>query len=633
MTPFQSYIHKSRYSRWREDLGRRENWDETVARYFDFFENHFDASHHGYLDTYTKHRKRIEPLVRNLEVMPSMRCLMTAGEALHRDHVAGFNCAYVTMDRTTRFDEILYVLMCGTGEGFSVESRYTKQLPIVADQFTATDTTIVVADSKTGWAHAYRQLVHLLYSGQIPQWDLSRVRAAGARLKTFGGRASGPGPLEDLFKYTVGVFQKAAGRRLTTLEVHDVVCKIASVVVVGGVRRSALISLSDLDDRAMRDAKSGDWYSHSPHRALANNSAVYEERPTMGVFLEEWHSLYKSGSGERGIFNRDAARYQAGRDGRRLVDVEFGTNPCSEIILRPQQFCNLTEAVVRPHYTGLDLQDRVEAAAVMGTWQATLTDFRYLSPQWKRNTEEEALLGVSLTGIMDDPHMYEGESLSSRLNDLRLAAIATNKREAKKLDINQAAAVTCVKPSGTVSQLVDCASGIHPRYSPYYVRRTRMSKLDPLSTVLKDQGVPCEDAVGDEANTEVFSFPTKAPEGVAVSEKVRAVDQLQTWALYQDAWCDHKPSVTINMREHEWLEVGDWTYKNFDKISGVSYLPFETHVYKQPPYEKISQESYESLVAKMPSSLDWTVLDTLESTDNTTSSQELACTGGSCDIV
>lgn len=586
----------------------------------------------------------------NLGAMPSMRALMTAGPALERDNIAGFNCSYIAIDHPRAFDELMMILMCGTGVGFSVERQYVNKLPEVAHEFTETDTQIVVRDSKIGWATAFRELVSLLYSGRVPRWDMSRVRSAGARLKTFGGRASGPEPLDDLFRFTVNLFQGARGRHLTSIECHDLCCKVADIVVVGGVRRSALISLSNLTDDRMRRAKSGQWWIDNPQRALANNSVSYTEKPDIEAFLKEWMSLYESKSGERGIFSRVASQYQAAKSGRRDPDQDFGTNPCSEIILRPNQFCNLSEVVVRSDDTLDDLRKKVRIAAILGTLQATLTDFRYLRPVWKRNTEEEALLGVSLTGIMDHPVLsgklkganaakYMKSSVNNEplyleqiLEELRNVAIDTNKLWAKKLGINPSASITCVKPSGTVSQLVDTASGIHPRFSRFYVRRVRADKKDPLARLMRDQGFPVEDDVMNPHN-DVFSFPQKAPDSGVVVKDVGAMEQLRLWKIYQDHWCEHKPSITVYYTPDEFLDIGSWVYKHFDAVSGISFLPVSDHTYQQAPYEEINEESYRQLTEQMPEA-DWEALGGYETTDeHINTSKELACSAGVCETV
>jgi ribonucleoside-diphosphate reductase alpha chain len=636
-TLYQEFIYKSRYAKWLWEENRRENWDETVARYFNFFDEHIKENT-GYIVT-KEERKQLEDAVLNLEIMPSMRCLMTAGEALKRENVAGYNCSYVAVDNPRSFDEILYVLMNGTGVGFSVESKFVDQLPIVSDSFHDTETNIVVADSKLGWAKSLKELIHLLYVGQVPRWDLSKVRPAGAPLKTFGGRASGPAPLEDLFKFCVATFKKAAGRRLNTLEAHDIVCKIAEIVVVGGVRRSALISLSDLSDDRMRVAKSGDWWKENVQRALANNSFVAKEKPDVGIFMREWLSLYESRSGERGIFSRAASKKQAEKFGRRDSDHDFGTNPCSEIILRSREFCNLTEVVVRGDDTPETLKRKVKLATILGTFQSTLTNFKYLSKKWAENCAEERLLGVSLTGIMDNEYtngtgakvILDG-ALETMLEGLRDEAVKTNKLWAAKLGIPVSAAITCVKPSGTVSQLVDSASGIHARHSPYYIRTVRADKKDPLALMMKDMGFPVEDDVTKPQHTYVFSFPQKSPSNAVFRKDLTAIQQLELWLTYQRHWCEHKPSVTVSVKEEEWPEVGAWVYNHFDEMSGVSFLPFSDHVYKQAPYQDCTKEEYDALAAKMPKEVDWTKLATYEKQDTTTGSQELACVAGGCEI-
>jgi len=632
-TLYQEFIYKSRYAKWLWEENRRENWDETVARYFNFFDEHI-KEFTGYTVT-KEERKQLEDAVLNLEIMPSMRCLMTAGEALKRENVSGYNCSYVAVDNPRSFDEILYVLMNGTGVGFSVESKFVDQLPVIADDFHPTDTTISVADSKLGWAKALKELIHLLYAGQVPRWDLSKVRPAGAPLKTFGGRASGPGPLEDLFNFCVSTFKKAAGRRLTTLEAHDIVCKIAEIVVVGGVRRSALISLSDLSDDRMRVAKSGDWWKENVQRALANNSFVAKEKPDVGIFMREWLSLYESRSGERGIFSRAASKKQAEKFGRRDADHDFGTNPCSEIILRSREFCNLTEVVVRGDDTPESLKRKVKLATILGTFQSTLTNFKYLSKKWNENCAEERLLGVSLTGIMDNEYTNGtnmGVFLDKLLENLRDEAVKTNKLWAAKLGIPVSAAITCVKPSGTVSQLVDSASGIHARHSPYYIRTVRADKKDPLAIMMKDMGFPVEDDITKPQHTYVFSFPQKSPDHAVFRTDMSAIKQLELWLMYQRHWCEHKPSVTVSVKEEEWPEVGAWCWNHFDELSGVSFLPYSDHVYKQAPYTDCTKEEYEALQAKMPKAVDWSKLATYEKQDATTGSQELACVAGGCEI-
>ena len=631
---YQQFIHLSRYSRWVPELGRRETWEETISRYFSFFENHLKETCDYSLPSPL--RTELEEAVLGLRVMPSMRCLMTAGPALERENIAGYNCSYVAVDKPQAFDEILYVLMNGTGVGFSVERQYISQLPIISDEFHETETTIVVADSKLGWAKALKEVVGLLYAGQIPKWDLSRVRPSGAPLKTFGGRASGPEPLNQLFQFCVATFRGAAGRRLTTIEAHDIICKIAEIVVVGGVRRSALISLSNLSDDRMRHAKAGQWWQNDGQRALANNSACYTEKPDIGIFMDEWKALYDSKSGERGIFNRQSANKISESHGRRIVgDYEFGTNPCSEIILRSREFCNLSEVVVRPSDSWETLGEKVRLATILGTFQSTLVNFKYLSKSWRNNCEEERLLGVSMTGIMDNPltnGKRGGKTLGAELEKLRQIAVDTNAEMAKSLGINQSVAITCVKPSGTVSQLVDAASGIHARHNPYYIRTVRGDKKDPLTEMMIDAGFPWEDDQMNPSHTTVFSFPMKVDKGAVFRTDMTAIEQLEMWLVYQKHWCEHKPSITVSVKEHEWIEVGAWVYKNFDFMSGVSFLPFSDHNYTQAPYQDTDEAGYKALLAQMPKDVDWSALSEYEKSDMTIGSQELACAAGFCEI-
>ena len=626
MDQYQSFIHKSRYARWLESEGRRETWEETVSRFVDFWKEREQIE--------GEDAQQIWDAIHNLEVMPSMRCMMTAGEALKRDNVAGFNCSYLHIDHPRAFDELMYVLMCGTGVGFSVERNFIAKLPEVAETFHKTNTVIVVSDSKLGWASAFRELISLLYAGKLPNWDMSRVRPAGARLKTFGGRASGPEPLEDLFRFCTEVFQKAAGRKLTSIECHDVCCKIADIVVVGGVRRSALISLSNLSDQRMSKAKSGQWWVDQGQRRLANNSVAYTEKPDFEAFLQEMKNLYESKSGERGLFSRVAAQKIAARNGRRDAEQDFGTNPCSEIILRSNQFCNLSEVVVRADDTLETLKEKVRKATIIGTLQSTLTDFRYLRIRWKRNTEEECLLGVSLTGIMDHEILGDPESeiLPQWLEEMRDVSIETNKEWAEKLGVNQSTAITCVKPSGTVSQLVDSASGIHPRFSKHYIRRVRSDKKDPLALYMEQAGFPVEQDVMSPTSV-VFSFPVKSPETSTCVKEVGAMHQLRLWKTYQNHWCEHKPSVTVYYTDSEYLQVAQWIWDNFDLCSGISLLPTSDHTYQQAPYEDIDEEAYNELLDSMPKNVNWEDLAQFEVEDNTTGSQELACVGGACEIV
>jgi ribonucleoside-triphosphate reductase (thioredoxin) len=637
-TEFQSFIHLSRYSRFRQEDNRRETWSETVDRYFDFFTKHLKENNN--FDLSNDLRNVLTNTILNLEVMPSMRCMMTAGPALERDNIAGYNCSYLAIDRPAAFDEILYILMNGTGVGFSVERQHITKLPVVAEEFHDTDIVIPIADSKMGWAKGLKETIALLYQGSVPTWDTSKVRPAGSILKTFGGRASGPEPLLELFRFVADVFRNAAGRRLTSLECHDIVCKIAEVVVVGGVRRSALISLSNLSDDRMRHAKSGQWWEINPQRALSNNSACYTEKPDIGIFMDEWVSLYKSKSGERGIFNRESAIAQVKKNGRRKSsigdnEIQFGTNPCSEIILRDREFCNLSEVVIRPTDNEADLAVKVMNATIIGTFQSTLTNFKYISKKWKENCDEERLLGVSLTGILDNP-LTNGQNASvteALLQKLKQVAIDTNRIWAELLGINPSVAITCVKPSGTVSQLVDSASGIHARHSPYYIRTVRADKRDPLAIMMREMGFLVEDDVMKPTHTDVFSFPMKSPSNSICRKDMTAIQQLELWKIYQLNWCEHKPSVTISVKESEWFEVGAWVYENFKYMSGVSFLPFSDHTYRQAPYQDCSEQEYLDALEKMPKNVDWSKLSEYESVDNTTSSQELACVAGGCEII
>ena len=631
-TDYQNFIALSRYARWKEDEQRRETWVETVDRYFDYMEDHLQKNHNY---TITKALKeKLSTAIMSLGIMPSMRALMTSGVALDRCHVAGYNCSYIPVDSPRSFDECMYILMCGTGVGFSVERENVDKLPIVNEHFERSTTTIKVDDSRQGWAKALRELIAMLYVGQIPTWDVSQVRPAGARLKTFGGRASGPAPLEELFQFCIEKFTGAKGRRLFPIECHDIMCKIGEVVVVGGVRRSALISLSNLGDDQMRHAKSGQWWENEGQRALANNSVAFKGKPEMGTFMREWTSLYESKSGERGIFNRQAAKVKALENGRRSADHYFGCNPCSEIILRPYQFCNLTEVVCRETDDIETLKDKVRLATILGTFQSTLTRFKYLRKVWKDNTEEERLLGVSLTGILDCPVVSpDNSNLESNLEMLRAVAVETNKKIAKDLGIPQSTAITCIKPSGTVSQLVDSASGIHARHSDYYIRTVRGDNKDPLTQFMKDVGIPAEPDVMKPDSTTVFSFPMKSPSGAVTRTEMTAIEQLDYWLLFQRHWCEHKPSVTISVKEHEWMRVGAWVYDNFDEVSGISFLPFSEHTYKQAPYQDINEEEYTSFMEKMPNHINWSLLKEYEKEDTTIGSKELACTAGVCEMV
>lgn len=629
-TPYQSFIHKSRYSRWLPEEQRREEFDETVSRFIDNIVNQALAS----IDYAGNTNHEIEQAILGLDVMPSMRAMMTAGKAAERDNTCIYNCSYLPVDDPKSFDEAMFILLCGTGVGFSVERQYINKLPEVPDTLFDSDTTIVVKDSKEGWAKAYRQLLSLLWAGEVPKWDVSQVRPAGAKLKTFGGRASGPAPLVDLFNFTISKFRGAVGRRLSSVECHDIMCKIGEVVVVGGVRRSAMISLSNLSDDRMRHAKSGQWWETQGQRALANNSVAYSEKPDVETFMREWTALVESKSGERGIFNRVASQKQAAKNDRRDPNYEFGTNPCSEIILRPYQFCNLTEVVVRATDTIEDLEQKVRLATILGTIQSTYTKFPYLRKVWQKNTEEERLLGVSLTGIMDNPLMTSAnKGLEKTLEHLRSIAISTNAEWANELGIPVSTAITCVKPSGTVSQLVDSASGIHTRHSEYYIRTVRGDNKDPLTQFMKGEGFPYEPCVMKPDTTTVFSFPVKSPDNAITRDDMSAIEQLETWLTYQRHWCEHKPSVTISVKDDEWLEVGAFVYKHFDEMSGVSFLPYDGGTYQQAPYQECDKEQYEEVLAKMPKTIDWSDLSDYETEDNTAGMQTMACSGDTCEIV
>ncbi len=635
-TDYQNFIALSRYARWKEDEQRRETWGETVARYFDYMKNHLYSTCNYVLDDGL--RSELEQAVLNQDIMPSMRALMTSGPALDRCHVGAYNCSYVPVDSPRAFDETMYILMCGTGVGFSVERHNIEKMPTVNEDMHLTDTVIKVGDSRPGWAKSLRELIAMLYAGQVPKWDVSQVRAAGERLKTFGGRASGPEPLEELFQFVIDKFRGAAGRKLFPIECHDIMCKIGEVVVVGGVRRSALISLSNLNDDQMAHAKSGMWWENEGQRALANNSVAYKGKPEMGTFMREWVSLYESKSGERGIFNRKSAQVQAAKNGRREVEHDFGCNPCSEIILRPYQFCNLSEVVVRASDTQQTLTEKVRLATILGTFQSTLTDFKYLRNVWKKNTEEERLLGVSLTGIMDNDMMsgkstHLGKNIGATLNALKEQAIETNAAMAQQLDIPQSTAITCVKPSGTVSQLVDSASGIHARHNPYYIRTVRGDNKDPITQFLVSEGIPAEPDVMKPDSTTVFSFPMKSPNSAVCRTEMDAIEQLELWLQYQRHWCEHKPSVTISVKENEWMAVGSWVYEHFDEVSGISFLPFSEHTYKQAPYQDIDEGTYRELLTQMPKSVNWNMLQEFEKEDTTSGGRELACTAGVCEVV
>jgi len=630
MNAYETFIAKSRYSRFLDDKKRREHWEETVNRYVNFISSQLAKKNDFMLDK--ELQEELRQAILNREVMPSMRAVMTAGEALERDNTAGYNCSYLPVDDVKSFDEAMYILLCGTGVGFSVEQKYVNKLPEVPALMFNSDTTIVVADSKAGWAKALRQLIALLYSGEIPKWDVSKVRPAGARLKTFGGRASGPEPLVSLFEFVTNKFKGAKGRKLNSIECHDIMCKIGEVVVVGGVRRSAMISLSDLSDDRMRHAKAGQWWEREGQRALANNSASYNERPTVGEFMSEWLALYQSYSGERGIFSRAASKAAVEKRGRRDSGYDFGTNPCSEIILRPYQFCNLTEVVARSDDTEASLKRKVRLATILGTFQSTLTDFPYLRKIWSKNTEEERLLGVSITGILDCPLLNDANdaTLPQRLEAMRDYSVEVNKEYAEKLNINPSAAITCVKPSGTVSQLVDSASGIHARHSQFYIRRVRNDNKDPITSFLKSQGIPAEADVMKPNDTTVFSFPMKSPDGCITRDQLDSFTHLKLWLTYQRHWCEHKPSVTVYVKEQDWPAVGAWVWEHFDEISGISFLPWDGGSYKQAPYEEIDEATYQKLLAEMPATIDWEAF--IETDDNVEGAQQLACVSGVCEI-
>jgi len=630
--PYRNFIHISRYARWVQEEGRRETWGETVERYIKFIKNHVVENYQ--YDENDIVFSQVKDAIINHKIMPSMRALMTAGAALERDNIAAYNCSFIAVDSLRSFDEAMYILMNGTGVGFSVEQKYIDSLPTISEDFFNTETTIVVEDSKLGWAKAYKELVGLLVTGQVPNWDTSKVRPAGARLKTFGGRASGPEPLHALFQFTADVFRKSAGRRLKPIEAHDIMCKIGEVVVVGGVSRSALITLSNLDDFEMAKAKSGNWWESDPQRALANNSAVYNSKPNTAQFLREWRNLYESKSGERGIYNMESVRGHIDKFGRRDSSKVMGTNPCGEILLRPNEFCNLTEVVIDASDTVEDLSEKVRLATILGTWQSTLTNFKYIRKSWRHNCEEERLLGVSLTGIFGNKiTATNGEKLAGILDTLREEAVMVNAKEAESLGINPSASITCVKPSGTVSQLTGVSSGIHPWYSEYYIRSVRGDNKDPLTVFLKESGVPNEPDVMKPNDTTVFYFPIKAPKNAVLTKDLSAIDHLEIWKTYREHWTEHNPSVTVNVHEDEWLGVGSWVFDNFDHIGGVSFLPASEHTYKQAPYQEITKEEYQAWLKKMPSRIDWNMLTLYETEDGTTGSQELSCTAGACDIV
>lgn len=629
LTDYQQYIAKSRYARYLPEKKRRETWEETVDRYVSFISE-------KYPETFSK--EVIRESIVNMEVMPSMRALMTAGKALDRDNAAGYNCSYLAIDDQRAFDEAMYLLMCGVGVGYSVERQFITKLPTISEEFFDTDSVIAVKDSRIGWASSLKELISLLFQGLVPKWDLSLVRKSGEPLKIFGGRASGPAPLNDLFKFFVSTFKNAAGRKLNSIECNDLMCKIGEAVVVGGVRRSACICLTNLSDDRMRLAKSGQWWNEHGQRALANISVAYTEKPEIGQFMEEWLSLYNSKSGERGIFNRVAAVKKIKASGRRnhvQIQENGGVNPCGEIVLRSCQFCNLTEIIIRAEDTLEDIKKKVVIATIIGTHQATFTNFRYLRSIWKKNTEEERLLGVSLTGIMDH-EVFSGRKgekiLSEWLTEMKIVAIETNKEISNILGINQSVAITTVKPSGTVSQLVDTSSGIHPRYSKYYIRTVRSDNTDPLTTFMKESGIPNEPDATKPFNTTVFSFPVKSPENSVISTEINAIEQLELDLIYNKYWTEHNVSITVYVREHEWFEVGAWVYKHFDEINGISFLPYSDHVYVQAPYQPITEVEYKGWCEMMPE-VDWNNFNVEELQDNTVGAKNYACSGGSCEIL
>jgi len=629
MNLYRQFISLSRYARWKDEELRRETWDETVHRFISFMRNHLKEN-----TSYELEESLEDELYQAIymhEVMPSMRLLMTAGEPVEIDNICAYNCSYLAINRPQAFDEVLYILMNGTGVGFSVEKEDVDKLPEIPADIEKVDRTIIVGDSKLGWAKAFRQLLESLWNGEEVSVDYSKIRPMGSRLKTFGGRASGPDPLKKLFGFTVDTFREAAGRHLKPIEVHDIVCKIGSCVEVGGVRRSALISLSDLNDADLRVAKTGEWWREKSFRSQANNSAVYEGKPSMGQFMEEWVSLYNSKSGERGIFNRDACRTVISRNGRREANHKFGTNPCSEIILRDMQFCNLTEVVIRESDCTDTLMRKVQLATILGTFQASLTNFRHINPNFEQNCREEALLGVSLTGIMDN-HLTASAD-PELLTNLKATAISTNEKYADKLGINKSKAITCVKPSGTVSQLVDSASGIHPRHSEYYIRRVRGDLKDPMTQYMMANGFPHEQCSYQPENVVVFSFPQASPTSSIMRDQLSAIDHLKIWKRYQLYWCEHKPSITVSIKDHEWMEVGQFVWDNFELMSGISFLPYSEHTYEQAPYEEIDEDSYARMVTDLPCLDSWEGLKKWEVEDSTKGAQTAACVAGQCEIV
>lgn len=630
-SPSQEFVYIRTYSRWVQEFSRRETWEETVDRYINFI----TAERGGKIPS--KVLRKMKEYILELKVMPSMRALWTAGEAARTDNTCTYNCAFQAVDSIHAFSECLYILMCGTGYGFSVEEKYINKLPVVPILSSKGAGTVFIEDSKKGWADSVRVLMESLYRGEDIDFDYSGLRKKGDRLMTMGGRASGPEPLITLHNYIREVFANAQGRKLMDIECHDIMCQIAEIVVVGGVRRSSEISLSDLFSKNMRNAKVG---SFPLRRFMANNSAVYEKKPSAVEFLNEWASLASSGSGERGIFNLEAVRNTAPE--RREAELIAGTNPCGEIALRSMEFCNLSEVIVRAEDDLDDLMQKVECATWIGAIQSTFTYFPYLRKKWRQNCEQERLLGVSLTGQMDNPALMTKDNLIA----LRKKAIKVAKTASKHLDINLSAAITTGKPSGTVSQLVDCASGCHVRYSPYGIRRYRISSTDPLFRMLKDQGVPMSPEVGqrniengkevkgwseDKVSTWVIDFPYKSPKGVLTRNDVSAIQQLEHYKTVQEHWCEHNQSCTIYVKDDEWFEVGNWVYKNFEYINGVSFLPYDGGNYELAPYEEIDEKTYYKLLESFPK-IDYSKLGKYETEDNTEGSKSYACVGDKCEL-
>ncbi len=621
------FVYYRTYSRWVEAEDRRETWIETVDRYMSFMaENLKDKLSE-------KEYTEIRNFILEHKSVPSMRLLQFAGKAARTTNVCAYNCSFIAPTLLQDFGEIAYILMCGTGVGFSVEYQTVETLPQIKRQTGTMLTDYIIEDSKEGWADAIVYGMQTWYDGKDVRFDYSKIRPAGSRLKTMGGRASGPGPLRDLMDFMRNRILARQGRRLKTIDVHDVICKIGEVVVAGGVRRSALISLSDLDDQEMRNSKIGTFYYHSPQRSMANNSAIYNSKPTPEEFMEEWLALMKSGTGERGIFNRGSLRDQLPARRVELVDEGLnimGTNPCGEIILQSKQFCNLTEVIARPEDTEATLMEKIRVATILGTYQATLTNFPYLSKDWQQNCRTERLLGVSITGQWDCPAVRE----SAMLQKLKTKAQEVNQEYAKRFGINPSTCITCVKPSGNTSQTTDSSSGLHPRYSPYYLRRVRISATDPLFHMLRDQKVPYYPEVGqtmENATTFVVEFPIKSPDGAICRNDITALEQLEYWKNVKESYTEHNPSVTVYVGEQEWFEVGNWVYKNWDIVGGISFLPRSNHAYALAPYQEITKEEYEAARANFPQ-LDFSDLVLYEKSDETENKREIACAGGACEL-